>query len=37
LSKIAKNHSVSVGDLRKWNDLHSDMLQVGQVLKVSAQ
>jgi phosphate transport system substrate-binding protein len=36
LSKIAKNHSVSVGDLRKWNDLHSDMLQVGQVLKLSS-
>ncbi len=35
LSKIARAHSVSVGDLRKWNDLHSDMLKVGQVLKVS--
>jgi LysM repeat protein len=37
LSKIAKKNSVSVDDLRKWNGLHSDMLKVGQVLKVSAQ
>ena len=37
LSKIARKHSVSVADLRKWNHLHSDMLQIGQVLKVSAQ
>lgn len=37
LSKIAKKNSVSVDDLRKWNGLHSDMLQVGQVLKTSAQ
>ncbi|HEX7370035.1 MAG TPA: substrate-binding domain-containing protein [Rhodanobacteraceae bacterium] len=37
LSKIARKHSVSVEDLRKWNGLHSDMLKVGQVLKVSAQ
>ncbi|MGH8113630.1 MAG: LysM peptidoglycan-binding domain-containing protein [Rhodanobacteraceae bacterium] len=36
LSKIAKNHSVSVEDLRKWNHLHSDTLQVGQQLKVSS-
>jgi LysM repeat protein len=36
LSKIAKNHSVSVDDLRKWNGLHGDMLRVGQVLKLSS-
>jgi LysM repeat protein len=36
LSKIAKNHSVSVEDLRKWNGLHNDMLKVGQVLKLSS-
>ncbi|WHZ19952.1 MAG: phosphate ABC transporter, substrate-binding protein PstS [Rhodanobacteraceae bacterium] len=36
LSKIAKKHSVSVDDLRKWNHLRGDMLQVGQVLKVSS-
>lgn len=36
LSKIARSHSVSVEDLRKWNDLHGDMLKVGQVLKMSA-
>jgi phosphate transport system substrate-binding protein len=37
LSKIARKNSVSVGDLRKWNGLHGDMLKVGQVLKTSAQ
>lgn len=36
LMKIAREHSVSVEDLRKWNDLHSDSLTVGQQLKVSA-
>lgn len=35
LSKIAQEHSVSVEDLRKWNHLHGDMLQVGQVLRIS--
>ncbi|HEX7368727.1 MAG TPA: substrate-binding domain-containing protein, partial [Rhodanobacteraceae bacterium] len=37
LSKIARNKSVTVEDLRKWNHLHSDMLRVGQELKVAAQ
>ena len=36
LSKIARKHSVSVDDLRKWNHLRGDMLQVGQVLKLSS-
>lgn len=36
LSKIARAHSVSVEDLRKWNDLHGDMLKVGQELKLSS-
>ncbi|MBS0383682.1 MAG: LysM peptidoglycan-binding domain-containing protein [Proteobacteria bacterium] len=36
LSKIADKHSVSVEDLRKWNHLRSDMLRVGQVLKITA-
>jgi len=36
LSKIAKKHSISVDDLRKWNGLHGDMLRVGQVLKVAS-
>lgn len=36
LSKIAKTRSVSVGDLRNWNHLHSDALRVGQELKVSS-
>lgn len=36
LSRIAEKHATTVKDLRKWNNLHSDMLRVGQVLKVSA-
>jgi len=35
LSKIARAHSVSVEDLRKWNDLHGDMLKVGQALRLA--
>jgi phosphate transport system substrate-binding protein len=34
LSRIARKYSVSVADLRKWNDLKNDMLQVGQVLQL---
>lgn len=37
LSKIAQAHSVTVDDLRKWNHLHSDILQVGQELVVSSK
>lgn len=37
LSRIAEKHATTVADLRKWNHLHSDMLKIGQVLKVSAQ
>ncbi|MGH8183849.1 MAG: substrate-binding domain-containing protein [Rhodanobacteraceae bacterium] len=37
LSKIARNKSVTVEDLRKWNHLRGDMLRVGQELKVAAQ
>ncbi|HJP97665.1 MAG TPA: LysM peptidoglycan-binding domain-containing protein, partial [Rhodanobacteraceae bacterium] len=36
LSKIARAHSVTVENLRKWNHLHSDTLQVGQALVVSS-
>lgn len=36
LMKIASRHGVSVDDLRKWNNLHGDALQVGQELKLSA-
>lgn len=36
LSKVARDHSVSVEDLRKWNHLDSNALQVGQKLKVSS-
>jgi membrane-bound lytic murein transglycosylase D len=35
LSKIARAHSLSVEDLRKWNDLHGDMLKIGQELKLA--
>jgi phosphate transport system substrate-binding protein len=35
LSRIAHAHSVSVEDLRKWNDLHGDILKVGQELKLA--
>ncbi|HEX5353949.1 MAG TPA: substrate-binding domain-containing protein [Rhodanobacteraceae bacterium] len=34
LSKIAQKYSVSVEELRRWNDLHGDTLQVGQVLQI---
>lgn len=36
LSKIAQAHSVTVDDLRKWNHLRNDTLQIGQELKVSS-
>ncbi|HEX7129507.1 MAG TPA: substrate-binding domain-containing protein [Rhodanobacteraceae bacterium] len=36
LSKIARRYSLSVADLRKWNDLKNDVLQVGQVLQLRA-
>ncbi|MGH8146116.1 MAG: LysM peptidoglycan-binding domain-containing protein [Rhodanobacteraceae bacterium] len=36
LSKIALAHSISVADLRKWNHLHGNLLQIGQVLRVSS-
>lgn len=34
LSVIAKKNSVTVADLRSWNDLKSDNVKIGQVLKV---
>ncbi|TAN06499.1 MAG: LysM peptidoglycan-binding domain-containing protein [Rhodanobacteraceae bacterium] len=37
LSRIAAKHATTVADLRKWNHLHSDMLRVGQVLRLSAR
>jgi phosphate transport system substrate-binding protein len=37
LSKIAQKYSVSVHDLRTWNHLSNDDLQVGQVLIVSVR
>jgi phosphate transport system substrate-binding protein len=35
LGVIAKKYSVSVADLRKWNNLSSDNVKIDQVLKVS--
>ncbi|CAM5339833.1 LysM peptidoglycan-binding domain-containing protein [Rhodanobacter lindaniclasticus] len=37
LSSIAKAHAVDVAQLRAWNRLKSDELQLGQVLRVSKQ
>ncbi len=34
LSKIARNYEVSVGDLKKWNNLQSETLKPGQELIV---
>lgn len=34
LSKIAKKHNVSVADLKKWNNLKSDVIKVNQKLKI---
>lgn len=34
LSKIAQKHGISVGELKKINELKSDTVRVGQVLKV---
>ena len=34
LSLIAKKNSVTVADLRSWNDLKNDNVKIGQVLKL---
>lgn len=34
LTKIADDNGVSVADLKEWNDLKSDVIQEGQVLKL---
>ena len=34
LGKIARQHKVSVADLRRENNLHSDLLSIGQVLRI---
>ncbi|MEK3888482.1 peptidoglycan endopeptidase [Bacillus sp. FSL K6-3431] len=36
LSKIAARHNISLANLRKWNNLTSDLIFPGQVLKVSS-
>jgi phosphate transport system substrate-binding protein len=35
LGTIAKKYSVSVADLKKWNNLSSDNVKIDEVLKVS--
>ncbi|MDH5398560.1 MAG: LysM peptidoglycan-binding domain-containing protein [Cyclobacteriaceae bacterium] len=34
LGKIASRHKVKVADLKRWNNLHSDMIRVGQRLDI---
>lgn len=34
LGKIAMRHKVRVSDLKRWNNLHSDMIRVGQRLNI---
>ena len=34
LSKIAKHHAVSVEDLREWNGITGDLIEVGQVIQI---
>jgi phosphate transport system substrate-binding protein len=36
LSSIARRYSLTVTDLRKWNELKNDTLQIGQVLQLRA-
>ncbi|MDL4838932.1 C40 family peptidase [Aquibacillus rhizosphaerae] len=36
LWKISSNLGVSITDLKKWNSLSSDLIQIGQVLQVKA-
>lgn len=36
LSSIARRHDVKVDELRQWNQLKSDQLKLGQLLRVSA-
>ena len=36
LSGIAKKHSVQVAQLREWNHLKNDNLQLGQSLRLSS-
>lgn len=37
LSKIGSNHGVSVANLKKWNNLSSDFLSIGQKLSVGGK
>lgn len=34
LGKLAKHHKITVAQLKDWNDLEGDLIQVGQVLQV---
>ena len=37
LSSIAQDHSLQVAQLREWNALKNDKLQLGQVLRLSSK
>lgn len=36
LSKIAKQYNVTIKDIRDWNKLESDIIYIGQVLKITS-
>src|SRR6056297_4226494 len=35
LFSVARQYDLAVGDLRRWNDLDSDNLSIGQVLRIA--
>ncbi|MEF9936693.1 LysM peptidoglycan-binding domain-containing protein, partial [Carnobacterium sp.] len=32
--RIAKNYGITIADLKEWNDMESDTVYVGQIIKV---